>query len=402
MRIPVHPVETAAAPPRGMAAPAGWSPYASDAAVAIAQLFLQSGSDAGATTATARTDVAARSRAMSWVARLPTRTGTDRGERIRYCGWAEVCFRPGKGQVGWRHRYCKDRACPVCARNRAAKTRKQLRAHLVAREKAGCGELVFLTLTQPKLANDREGPGEAISRLLASWRKLRDRRPFRRSVAGYVRAVECVWSRRGWKVQKDGRQFYTRQTGWHAHLHIVLELEPVDQHTQWRGVETWITGAWCEIAGGSEKGIDWQPLSRAKIGQIAKYITKPFELPAQQASIFFQDLAGRRLLQGGGTWRYYQRADDEGGKAPAGWVPQGLHVADLIDRLTRCKTGGEPETVIFTWVVDGDGDIRSGVYKSARECEVGCSVEMTALHAVQLLYADARPIAERGKDEQNE
>ena len=400
MRIPVHPVETAAAPPRGMAAPAGWSPHASDTAIAAAQKFLQSGSDAGATSATARTDVAARSRAMSWVARLPTRTGSDRGERIRYCGWMEVCYQPATGHVGWRHRYCKDRACPVCARNRSSKTRKQLRAHLIKREKAGCGALAFLTVTQPKDPN--EGPGEAISRLLKSWRKLRDRRPFRRAVAGYVRAVECVWSRRGWKVQADGRRFYTRESGWHAHLHIVLELVPMDQDTQWRGFEPWVTGAWCEISGGHEKGIDWQALSRQKVGQIAKYITKPFELPVQQAPIFFQELAGRRLLQGGGTWRYYQKADEGEGAAPEGWVPQALHVADLLDRMPRRKENGDAETVIFTWVVDEEGEVRTGVYRPAAECEVARWIEMPAWQAVDLMCADARPISERGKRSKEE
>ncbi len=397
MRAPVHPVESAAAPPRGYAAPPGWSPFASNGAVAATQYFLQSGPGAQKAKAEARADVLARSRAMAWVSRLPTRTGTDRGERIRYCGWMEVCYQPGTGSVGWRQRFCKDRACPVCARNRASKARHQMRAHLAAREQAGCGPLAFLTLTHPKFSCVAEGPGEAVDRLMAEWRKLRDRRPFRRHVAGYVRAVECVWSRKGWKRTKDGRPFYTRETGWHAHLHIILELEPMSANEAW-DVQAWLTSAWVEITGGSEKGISWQALSRAKVGQIAKYITKPFELPVAQAPLFFQELAGRRLLQGGGTWRYYQQADaGDGGEAPAGWVPQALHVADLIDRMPRRDEHGKPAKVVFSWVVDGDGEVRSGVYRPALKSEVARSIEMEAWRAVDLLVKDARPIAERGR-----
>lgn len=326
----------------------------------------------------------ARDKALRWVDVLPTRGGLDRSHRIAECGWMEACFQPSTGEVGYRQRFCRDRACPCCAVIRSVRIRDQLRDHLAERDTAGSGVRLFVGLTHPKLPVDAESPGQAVTRVLREWAKLRKRRPFARSVSGYVRAVECVYVARGWKHPKNGRPYFVKESGWHAHLHIMLELEP--GVCPWR-FEAWARSTWKEIAGGSDLGMDFQVFSDAKIPELSKYITKPFELPERYAPIFFEEMAGRHLIYGGGTWKNYA---DQDVANPEGWVPQARHVAELIDAARK------EQTWTFRWVEDGDGRVRDSVYKPAGDAELPRHVVMPAREALGRLLEDARTIRNRG------
>ncbi len=381
---PVHPTE-ATGP--GCAALAPWeSDCASTNAADLARLFLleapKAESDRVALIKTLRDQ---RERALRWVAQIPTRNGNDRTDRIRSCGWMELCYRPSDGAVGWRSRFCKDRACPCCAINRAREVQAQLRQYLVKREQAGIGPMLFVTFTHPKFAVDRESPGQAVTRVLKEWAKFRVRRPFRKTVAGYVRAVECVFLRRGWRKTKAGRPYFVKETGWHAHLHIAIELK--GDHACPIRWQAWAKRAWVEICGGDPKGQDFQDLTSAKLGQIAKYITKPFELPEEWAPIFFQEMAGRRIIQGGGVWADFTKEVIEEGAE--GWVPQACHVAQLMDDAKADKS------VCFRWVENGDGELRTAAYIPVRDGEIGKHVQMPAREALRRLMIDGRSVTKR-------
>lgn len=403
-RAALDPVETPAAPRR---ARVPWAtPWASPRAQQLAGVFLRAAPHA---TPGDPSHVEERERALRWVTGLvwherakpnAMEIGTrDRADRIAACGWLELCFQPKTGRVGYRHRWCRDRACPVCARHRAGRAREQLRAHLVERELARArwmfavdedgaitahrgGELAFVTLTHPKLAFDVESPGAAVSRLLAEWRKLTNRRPFRRMVQGYVRAVECTFSKKGRREVSPGVWKHVKETGWHAHLHIVLELE--HGFSDWEASRD-IRAAWCGIAGADEHAQNWQALSKAKLGQVAKYITKPFELPDAHAPTFFDEMKGRRLVQGGGTWRDFTKHEDPPDHS---WVPQGLHVAELIDKAKR------GDAFVFRWKVDEDGVTRPVEY-GARMDEATVARGMPAREALRILLEDGRPVSKR-------
>ncbi len=346
-----------------------------------------------------------RERALRWVGALPTRGGLDRSHRIEECGWMELCLRPRDGAVGYRQRFCRDRACPACAVIRSVTIRDQLREHLTERDRENSccvfagdehgnveqigvrvptGRRLFVGLTHHKMAACDEGPGAAVSRILKEWGKLRKRRPFGRSVDGYVRAVECVFVARGWKRPKNGPAYFVKESGWHAHLHIMMELG--EEVCPWR-FEGWCRTTWKEIAGGDDKGMDFQDFSDAKIPELAKYITKPFELPERYAPTFFREMAGRHLIYGGGTWKHYAAHEVS---PSTGWVPQARHVAELIDDATKRKE------ITFRWVEDGDGAVRDSVYKPAGDNEVPRHVTMPAREALGRLLEDARTIRNRG------
>lgn len=318
-------------------------------------------------------DHEARRKAIRWVGQLD---GNGRSDRISSCGWMELMFHPSSGGVGWRHRWCRDRACPGCARRRANELRHQLRAHLSERRTTpGRGWLAFVTLTHPKRSLRTEGPGAATTRLLDEWRKLTNRRAFKTAVLGYVRAVEVTYSKRGFP-------------GWHAHIHVVLEIHAEIERVR---IEQVIRRMWCSIVGGDEKAQNWQRLSHDRLGQVVKYVTKPFELPEHLAPTFFDEMKGRRLISAGGTWKDFPKHDEDFQAAP-GWIPQSAHVAELAD-----MAGREGGIWVFQWLVTEEGPKGVCPWRQPDEDELVCQRAMDASQAWCALKKDPRPVPARVK-----
>jgi len=179
--------------------------------------------------------------------------------------------------------------------------------------------LLFVTMTQRKRDFRQEDAGGAISRILKSWRRMispqsrRRNEDLRALVFGGVRSLECVWSPRG-RTNKDGR--LVKYSGWHAHAHCIFELHHMptfgaswlqDFADELR--EVW---RWASKDSNPETGVDVQPLDLRKVGQLAKYLTKPFELDQpQRARELFRAASGRRILNGFGGWESWRR-----------WVPE--------------------------------------------------------------------------------
>lgn len=323
---------------------------------------------------------------MRWVHGLWTngrkRSDRPRFERIRRCGWLELTYNPKARSPGYRQNRCRDRACPSCARDRSRQMSAKLRRFRHEREKeVGGRRLAFVTLTHRKAL--AEGPGEATTRLLGEWRRLWRRaaiggawrrrdgaKVWRPGVAqGYVRAVECVWSAAGRKTAPNGATYVTRHDGWHAHLHVVLELaDGVSQEEAERAV----VGAWLEIADGEAWCQRWQPLTPTRIGQVAKYITKPFELPDHLAPTFFREMGSRRLIESGGTWKEATRDAPRGDLPESYHVPQGIHLAELVLAYVRGQDVGigwsEKAGAFFKYSHGGDDvDYRTIVQVAAKE-----------------------------------
>lgn len=252
---------------------------------------------------------AQRRRALGWVSSLDTRTGTPRAVRIALCGQAVARgLARGDGTVvwSWAPEWCRDRACPACAFQRSKQIAHALRAHRDARVADGHGRLLFVTFTQTKAPAHLEGPGAALDRLQRAWVRCRERADFRRWVAGGVKAVECVWSARA----EDG----PRYDGWHAHLHLAMELrDDAPWDVERALVDMWLAEARREsgplgLRVELRRGQKVLALDDARVGQVAKYVTKPFELPDRRAPRFFRETSGRRLIDGWGTWRRFRRA----------------------------------------------------------------------------------------------
>lgn len=207
------------------------------------------------------------------------------------------------------------------------------------------GPLYFITLTQrhgPTPAT-REAARSAWRRLQRAWERLRKSHAMRVGVVGGIKVVECTYGR---KVR-----------GWHPHLHLLVELvddahslpcptcEGTRRHAgagcrscgsrthQSDGtVPAWgrkLVEAWCAVSDALPQGQCCVPLDHTNVGQLAKYLTKLWELDSNIARELFAAAEGRRLVDGWGAWRGWRRAGDEVEQTPHGWFSSGLGVQQL-------------------------------------------------------------------------
>lgn len=306
----------------------------------------------------------AREASLRWVAGLRTRSGTLRSGRIRRCGDPVAVMRVGDGACAWEHRWCRDRACFACAKSRSRRLATDLRSAIETRPHAT--RLYFVTLTQPRLAG--ESCTASISRWMRCWTALRHH-PIFRDIAGGVRVTEVTYS----LGHKHARQ---QIAGWHVHGHLIVELKhdavfercPTcagsklhnnkrcgtcgSSVTMPRGelpdVMVAFINAWCSItrakpsrgaAGPSRPGAVSQaqcavPLNPSNVGQLAKYLTKLWELQDTRARELFAAAAGRRIVDGFGSWRGWRRFSCGVERTPHGWLSSQLPVR-AIEALDR-------------------------------------------------------------------
>jgi hypothetical protein len=262
---------------------------------------------------------------MRWLAGMRTRNGTSRAVRVALCGRPVACVRDGDWLPSWQHLYCRDRGCPACAQHRSRRLARQIREGVELRRELGAVALSFTTLTQPRIEGERLS--DALARFETAWQALR-RRPDFHAVAGGLRVIEVVHSSRGWHVHAhcivellrtsarvacptcDGVALVPRKTvdGWKMQA-----CRSCSSSTQ-KGDGTMsadcatLVRAWADIAGCrvdgklTTAGQCSVPLDDANAGQLAKYISKLWELDDASAVELFEAMAGKRLAQTWGSW----------------------------------------------------------------------------------------------------
>lgn len=141
------------------------------------------------------------------------RNGDDaKYARVKRCGgWLEFAECPhGHEKKLIRAMFCQVRLCPMCSARRSTLVFQNLREVIhVAKEREKL-EFVFLTLTA-KTVNSEQVSNE-LTKYFEAWQKLVKRRPFKRSVVGWFRALEITHN---WK--KDS---------YHPHFHCILAVRP--------------------------------------------------------------------------------------------------------------------------------------------------------------------------------
>lgn len=286
--------------------------------------------------ATLKAATSERQRCLVWardlaVAKGDAPSGKSRAERIIRCGQMMWAYNPTTKGHSHVNLWCRDRMCPACAAMRSRKLTRCARERM-ARFMAERDRSLFamMTLTHVKKSWSAESAGEAVTRFLTSWRKLVNRRPFKRMVRGWIRCIEVVWS------TKSG------YAGWHAHAHVMLDIKPEYRDEAWQTIRD----LWLDITKGAAPAQNFKPFHFKRggkvvrssgelehegealhvLGQVIKYITKPFDLPLSRGVAFFRDMAGRRMLASSGTWKGFEKELDE---ESSGFVPQSLHVAQV-------------------------------------------------------------------------
>lgn len=168
--------------------------------------------------------------------------------------------------------YCRNRFCPVCTTARRLRVRSKLTGFIKVHRCTGSYGYKHLTLTiknQPDLK-------VMVKSLSKSFRRLRQRQIWKKNVRGGVFVVEIT--------RKD--------SGWHAHLHIIIEAKYM--------VYSDLLAAWEAVSLGSGVYI-----RRIPPGQIVRYLTKYItksELGIEYQRVASEALKGTRLFQPFGTW----------------------------------------------------------------------------------------------------
>lgn len=260
--------------------------------------------------------------------------------------------------------------------------------------------------------------------MLRSWTALRHSPAFA-ELRGGVRVVEVTYG--------SGHARARRQVaGWHVHCHLVIELREdptmercptcsgsrrhngsacrtcgsrvVPPSGQVPDAIAAILAVWCARPSVQTRGPDGRfsarspiigpvqslpltqaqcavPLDARSTGQLAKYLTKLWDLKTEHAQELFTAADGRRLIDGFGAWRSWRTFSGDVERTPHGWIACGIPL--------RAIEAMPPEAAIDFAVPIGltlDADARPTwrpVVSVAR---------MTAAAVLDALRADARPV----------
>lgn len=245
---------------------------------------------------------AARALTCKLLRGVKTKSGQPRAVRVAGCGAVRVALQGAKS--GWALTRCKDRCCPHCVRIKSSTESAMLRRWADTRS----NPIVFITLTQTKRPAQEESARQAIDRLRGHWRNLvntktKRGREIASLAAGGLRAIEITWSQKGWNAK---RTHYVKESGWHAHLHILIELRPGVKPGDLFGV---IARGWLGLTGASPAAQNFQIATDENYGQVTMYCVKPFDVGVSGAR--FREVIGAveglRANQGWGSWKGWRR-----------------------------------------------------------------------------------------------
>ena len=172
--------------------------------------------------------------------------------------------------------FCKSKLCPICNWRRSMKYSAQLTQIVdVAITRQPTAKFIFLTLTVKNVRG--EVLGAELTRLTKAFKRLFERKKVKKSVIGYLRAIEVTYN-----AERDD---------YHPHIHVMLMVKAsyFKKSEYYISQEEW-TSLWQQSA-----KLDYTPIVdirkvkpnqrkakdemdlRGAIIETAKYPTKPIE-----------------------------------------------------------------------------------------------------------------------------
>jgi hypothetical protein len=249
---------------------------------------------------------------------LKTRGGVERSRYVATCGRLHIGKSQGSAgeRYGVAHWRCKDRLCPTCGELRSRKQAWRLRQFI---EQRACWDrLLFPTLTHRKRPVAEETASEAITRLGKDLLRVFDTkfasgRELATVIDGALFVIELTWSPKGWRTSAaTGRKFYVEFSGWHAHVHALVEVaEGVDLgYAAHVILKHWIATADAEPAAQYVK-----PATPQNVGQLCKYVLKPMSISnprrLRQAAHAISNIKAERAR---GEWKGWKKKVADDGK----------------------------------------------------------------------------------------
>lgn len=175
--------------------------------------------------------------------------------------------------------HCHNRHCEACCKNKRAALVAAV-SHQLKTRRQRCRFLTFTLKCQPVPLVDQ------LDRLLASFRRLRQRQFWKKLVTGGAFFVEI--------------KLGANSNAWHVHLHVLAEGLWIDQKK--------LSAEWHAVTGDSFI-VDCRAIAEdAKVASyVAKYATKPLHSAVidqpDKLDECIVSVRGRRLIQCFGTWK---------------------------------------------------------------------------------------------------
>ncbi len=205
--------------------------------------------------------------------------------RFRQCGkYAWVTQDLATGRYFLRGESCKQRICPVCRRRIQHRSSERVLDFMRSSKDL---PWQFITFTLKHAENPLT---TQLTRLIRSFRRLRQRKNWQRCVSTGYAVIEVTYHKAG-TMAPGGR--FRESDEWHPHLHVVAQTAWID----W----SWLHTAWLEITGDSDN-VDCQIVESASHAAfyVSKYIGKPPDIDLRnqptRAAEYYHALQHRRLL----------------------------------------------------------------------------------------------------------
>jgi len=168
---------------------------------------------------------------------------------------------------------CKNRFCHICSGPRKRRIRSRIASIVGSLELKNGYSTKMVTLTM----SDQDDLAVAVKILISSFRKLRQRKFWKRKVKGGAFVIEVT----GYPGK------------WHAHLHCIVEAKFIPSFT--------LSAEWSQVAPGKIVDVCWLPPSSI-IKYITKYLTKSGADESHDLEVSAA-LKGTRLFQPFGSWQ---------------------------------------------------------------------------------------------------
>jgi hypothetical protein len=209
----------------------------------------------------------------------------NRIARYQACGrYAFVVRDLETGRLFLRGEACKLRICPVCRRRIQQKSSNRVLDFITRHQDL---HWQFITLT---LKHSADPLPHQLDRLVSCFRKLRQRKLWRSSVATGYAVIEVTYHPAG-SWSPNGRR--RSHDEWHPHLHVIAATQFIDWsllRTDWFAVTTDSSNIDCSLVESAHHAAHY----------IAKYIGKPPDLNLRahpdRAAEYYAALRNRRLL----------------------------------------------------------------------------------------------------------
>jgi len=190
--------------------------------------------------------------------------------------------------------FCKNRFCPMCAWRQAKKDALKISVLMKYIEQEHGKAFVFVTLTAPNVK--AEELKAEITRYNKAFKKLVERKAFKKINQGYIRKLEITYN--------------AERNDYHPHFHVVFAVNKgYFKKADYIKQETWLN-EWRDVM--NDQSITQVDVRRVKqtengkeVNELAKYAAKDSDYTKSQEvfDAFYKALKGRQVLTYNGLFK---------------------------------------------------------------------------------------------------